>query len=307
MEVAFAELVGILTLQKRKLIDWLDHSTNALKLAKERSGHVRKMSSFLKDVKSHPKDQLFDIVINLSQWKKDLEDMDQSAPQENGQRSPDTGNDFDVILRKRRITTNELFPGVKSSLSRIADFPLKKDCNDSITKLTGSFTFTESLLSAPTGSITLIVKNIGSQGETKSEPLTIGNFIWSITHDSTSGFKTDAWTIDCQPVQSTNMSWMCHAAVDIVLKNKKGGEDLILISVDNDQEGKFDENNKKMSRKYSEVDPEWHNKAKGYRDGNSMEIHATIKIKSWQKMCSSDISKFGPSPLGYTSSIDSIK
>ena len=236
--------------------------------------------------------------------------MERSAPQENGKRTLDVSSEFDVVLHKRRITTNELFAGVKSSLSRIADFPQKENGNDSITKFTGSFTFTESLLSAPSGSMTLIVKNINSQGENKSEPVTIGNFVWSITHHSGSSYSTDTWSLNCQPVESSSTPWMCHAAVDIVLKNIKGGEDLKLISVDNDQEGKFDEKTQMMSRKYSEVDPNWENITHGYVDDkstdDSIEIHATIKIKSWHNMCSSGTINFGPS-LDYASPVGSIK
>ena len=275
VKIAFAEMRDILVGEREKLLDWLDSTTDALKLAKEKAGHVQKMTSFLRNLKGHPKDRVFDVVNNLSSWKNDFEDMDRSLPSETS-RSRER-NDFDVNLCKRQITISDLFVDLKYCLSQIFDFYRNKDGNDGF------------MLMEPSGSITLIAKGLNRTGDKRSEPVDIGNVLWSVVHHTIP--RGDEWSLECHPVrESSTTLWMCHVAFEFTLKNQNGGDDYV-YSIDDDHEGRFDAKMNKITRKYSELGFSRSRDLddQGYRKNNSMEIHVAIRMKYWQNISSSAV------------------
>ena len=303
VETAFAEMIEILLREKQKLLDWLDSTTDALKFAKEKAGHVRKMSNFLRDIKSHPKNQVFDVLNNLSRWKKDLEGINHSLPSGTKRAIREEGNNnFDVVIRKRRITTTEQFAAIKSSFGGLSSILQKKDGNESKGQLSGGFSFIERRLPEPSGSITFIAKVSGTPGEKRSEPVSIGNFSWSIVHHNATTYQAMALSLVCEPLaESSTAPWMCHAAVDLTVKNHKGEADF-KYSIDDEHEGKFDAKTRSFRQRYDDIiGPYWQNG--GYRTNSSLELHATIRIK-WQNMfyVYSNISNLGQTLNGPTSS-----
>jgi len=306
VETAFVEMIEILLREKQKLLDWLDSTTYALKFAKEKAGHVRKMSNFLRDIKSHRKNQVFDVLNNLSRWKEELEGINQSLPSETKKASREEGNNnFDVVIRRRRITTTEQFAAIKSSFGGLSSTLQKKDRHESKGQLSGGFLFMESRLPEPSGSITLIARVSGKPGDKRSEPVRIGDFSWSIVHHNAATYNAMALSLVCQPIGEnsiiqylTKTPWRCCAAVDLTVKNKNGDADF-KYSID-EEHGNFNAKMTSIRRTYTVMlGGYWWNK---YMKDNSLELQATIRIK-WQNICPSITnSNLGQTLNGPTSS-----
>ena len=161
----------------------------------------------------------------------------------------------------------------------------------------------ESILPEPSGSITFIAEAYGDRGDKRSEPVCIGNFSWSFVHHNARTYDAMALSLVCEPAgeNSATTPWMCCAAVDLTVKNHGGKAD-IKYSID-EGHGKFYAKTTSIRRTYNVMlGWGWWNQAKGYLKDNSLELHATIRIK-WQNICSSsNIGNLGQTLNGPTSS-----
>ena len=245
INAAFTDLVDILMRQKQKLFDWMDqddqYSTYALKTVKERLSHVRSMASYLKDVKLHSHDEVFDTMNEcVTQLNINIEDMTESLTAATpiyersdnyslrNDRESNT-NDFDFCLTSRRVKTSEFFAGIKSSLEQMVTV-INDEYIDSVSKkkssprLDSGFRFIESVFPQQTG----VVRK--EANKTYSSNVQIGNFEWlmEVEKYSKGTFEEDitsCWWFCCYPLDSFMEYWNCDVVFNLIIKNQSGGED----------------------------------------------------------------------------------
>ena len=260
VEKAFEEIIAILLKNKRELLDWLEaprqSSADALKSTREKLSHMKKMSSYLKEVLKYPKEKTFDFVHNgMSQWCKKLTPIEKTTKMNSLLGSIDhppcsDTEILDSILKLQEKADSEIqissriIGQDRFQLLEVRDLLKKvgslKQIVEDITPpspIRSVFNLEESIFPSPVGVLRFKVGNLsGCNWKKKFSTLVqIGNFFWSITVSKHKrqpfGKENDesSWGLDCSSAAADysdmpEIPWSCRIRLRMFLKNPDSGE-----------------------------------------------------------------------------------